>query len=70
MLIGVADTSTVLLLNRCLRQLARFQIRAKATQEIFGVIGGMPGLKPVAGATVQISPTLKTLTDSAGRYQF
>ncbi|MEP6831915.1 MAG: carboxypeptidase-like regulatory domain-containing protein [Gemmatimonas sp.] len=70
MLIGVADTTMVLLLEPLPAELAQFQVRAKATQEIFGVVGVMPGPNPVVGATVQISPSQKTTTDSAGKYYF
>ncbi|MEO7361843.1 MAG: carboxypeptidase-like regulatory domain-containing protein [Gemmatimonadaceae bacterium] len=69
-LVGGADTTVTLLLEALPTAIAKYQVRSN-TQEIFGIVGAMPGPHAVVGAKVQIGagqPTLKT--DSAGKFIF
>lgn len=67
--LGLADTTITILLEPLPNEIAKFQVNAK-TQEIFGIVGAMPGPHAVVGAKVQLSTSSPTRTDSAGKFIF
>lgn len=69
-IIGTRDTIINIFVEAIAMQLAQFDVRANSP-EIFGVIAGMPDLRVVAGAKVDLPDAKRTTTsDSAGNYSF
>lgn len=66
--VGRRDTTIVVLMVALPTEIAKFQVRA-STQEVFGIIGGLPDLTAVVGAKVSLSgASRETTTDSAGKF--
>ncbi|MEP6778707.1 MAG: carboxypeptidase-like regulatory domain-containing protein [Gemmatimonadaceae bacterium] len=68
LVIGNRDTTIVISMFAIPAQLAERDVRA-STQEVFGIIGGMPNLTAIVGARVALGGSHKeTTTDSLGKY--
>ena len=70
LVLGKTDTVVVVTMSPVPSSLARLRVTPNS-QEIFGIIGGIPSLLPVVGAKVERAGAhQETTTDSAGRYIF
>ncbi|MEP6765344.1 MAG: carboxypeptidase-like regulatory domain-containing protein [Gemmatimonadaceae bacterium] len=68
LVVGNRDTTIVISMLAIPTQLAERDVRA-STQEVFGIIGGLPDLTAVVGATVALGGAHKeATTDSLGKY--
>ncbi|MEP6831916.1 MAG: carboxypeptidase-like regulatory domain-containing protein [Gemmatimonas sp.] len=70
LVLGKQDTLVVMMLEPLPTDLARVKVTPN-TQEIFGIVGGRPGLLAVVDAKVELAGSRRsTSTDSVGRFIF